>query len=98
MTLVLLGLDSGQDLNRKDTEDFILFPTGIHAPSSDQWCRRYALLKLMNAAEILRRLAQGETDYFKFLTKIRNENSRNIEFETRRYPSLLSNKYLCVLC
>jgi hypothetical protein len=39
-----LGLDSGQDLNRKDTNDFILFPMGIHTPSSNQWFRRYALL------------------------------------------------------
>jgi hypothetical protein len=67
---VLLELDSGEDLNRKDTDDFILFPTGINVLSSDQWCRRYALSKLMNAAEILRRLAQGGTDYFEFLTKI----------------------------
>jgi hypothetical protein len=72
ITLVLLGLDSGQDLNRKDTDDFVLFQTGIHAPSSDQWFRRYALSKLMNAAEILRRLDQRETDYFEFFTQIRN--------------------------
>jgi hypothetical protein len=51
---MLLGLDLAEDLNRKDTKNFILFPTGIHTPSSDQWFRRYALSKLMNAAEILR--------------------------------------------
>jgi hypothetical protein len=67
---VTLGLDSAEDLNRKDTEDFILFPTGIHAPSSDQWCRRYALSNLMNAAEILRRIDQRETGHFEYLTMI----------------------------
>jgi hypothetical protein len=51
----------------------------------------------MNAAQILRRLAQGETDYFEFLIKIRNENSRNIEYETRWYPSRLSKEYLCAI-
>jgi hypothetical protein len=73
MTLGMLGLDSGQDLNRKDTYDFILFPTGIHMLSSDQWFRGYALSKLTNAAEILRRIDQRETDYFKILTNIQNE-------------------------
>jgi hypothetical protein len=53
MILVLLGLDSGKDLNKQDTEDIFLFPTCIHTPSSDQWCRRYALANLMNVAEIL---------------------------------------------
>jgi hypothetical protein len=53
MISVLLGLDSAEDLNRKDTKDFILFPTDINGPSSDQWCRKYALLKLTNVAEIL---------------------------------------------
>jgi hypothetical protein len=69
---VLLGLDSAKELNRKDTKDFILFPTDIHVPSSDQWFRRYALSKLMNAAEILWRIDQRETDNFEFLAKIRN--------------------------
>jgi hypothetical protein len=47
MTLVLLGLDSDEGLNRKDIEGFILFATDIHVPSSNQWFRRYALVKLL---------------------------------------------------
>jgi hypothetical protein len=50
-----LELDSAKGSNRKDIEDFILFPIGIHAPSSDQWFRRYASPKLKNAAGILHR-------------------------------------------
>jgi hypothetical protein len=52
--LVLLWLDFEQESNRKDTEDFLFFPTGIQAPWYDQCFRRYALSKLMNAAGILR--------------------------------------------
>jgi hypothetical protein len=52
--LVLLWLDSNKKLNSKDIDDFLLFPTGVHTPSYDRWFRRYALLKLMNAAGILR--------------------------------------------
>jgi hypothetical protein len=54
MKLVLLWLYSDQQLNSKDIEDFLFFPTGIHATSYDQRFRRYALSKLMNAAGILR--------------------------------------------
>jgi hypothetical protein len=53
MKLILLWLDSDQELNNKDIEDFLLFPTGIHAPLYDQGSRRCALSKLMNAAGIL---------------------------------------------
>jgi hypothetical protein len=65
-----LGLVSAKDLNRKDTKDFILFPTDIYAPSSDQFFRRHALSKLTNIAEILPQIDQRETDYFEFLTMI----------------------------
>jgi hypothetical protein len=41
-------------LNRKDVEDFLTSLTGIHVPSYNQWLRRYALSKLMNADRILR--------------------------------------------
>jgi hypothetical protein len=48
-----MWLDPDQELNRKDIDDFLLFPMGIHVPSYDKWFRRYALSKLMNAAGIL---------------------------------------------
>jgi hypothetical protein len=34
------------------------------------------------------------TDYFKLLTKIRNENSRHFEYQTRRHHPPISNEYL----
>jgi hypothetical protein len=83
---VLLGLDSAQDLNRKDIADFILFPTGIHVPSSDQWFKRYALSNLMNVAEILRRIDQRETYYFEFWSRI--------EMKT---PETLNTKHVDIL-
>jgi hypothetical protein len=49
---VLLWLDSDQELYSKDIEDFLLFPTGIHVPSNDQWFMKYALSKLTNTAGI----------------------------------------------
>jgi hypothetical protein len=39
-------------LYSKDIEDFLLFPTGIHVPSNDQWFMKYALSKLTNTAGI----------------------------------------------
>jgi hypothetical protein len=53
MKLVLLWMDSNKELNSEDIEDFHPFPTSNHAPSNDQWLRRYALEKLTNAAGIL---------------------------------------------
>jgi hypothetical protein len=47
-------MDSDQKLNTKDVEDFF-FAMSIHAPSYNQWYKRYALLKLMDAG-ILRRI------------------------------------------
>jgi hypothetical protein len=38
-----LWLDSDWDLSTKDIEEFLIFPTGIHAPSYDQWFRSYVL-------------------------------------------------------
>jgi hypothetical protein len=54
MNPILLWLDSDQESNSKDIDDFHRFPMGIHMSSYDQWFRRYALSKLMNAAGILR--------------------------------------------
>jgi hypothetical protein len=53
MKLILLWMDLDKESNRKDVENFLRFPMGIHAPSYDQGFRRYALSKLMNAAGIL---------------------------------------------
>jgi hypothetical protein len=36
-------------------------------------------------------------DYFKILTKIQNENSRNFEYQTRRHLPQVSIKYLGAL-
>jgi hypothetical protein len=85
-------------LNRKDIEDFLLFPTDIHMPSYDQWFKRYALSNLKSAAEILRWTDLEEAAYFDFLTNIGNEKSRNSEYKTCRHLPQISNKYLCVLC
>jgi hypothetical protein len=74
-------LDSGHELNRNDIEDFILSPTGIQVPSCDKWFRRYALEKLTDAAEILRRIDRRETDYFKSLTNIRNETQGTLNIK-----------------
>jgi hypothetical protein len=52
----------------------------------------------MNAAEILRRLAQGESDYFEFFDQDLKWKLPKFEYKTRRYPSRLSNEYLCALC
>jgi hypothetical protein len=67
-------------------------------PSYDQWFRRYALLKLMKNAGILSWTDSKQTDYFDFLTKIRNESSRNFEYQTRRHLPQISNEYWCVSC
>jgi hypothetical protein len=40
MKPVLLWLDSDQELNSKGIEDFLFFPTSIHAPLYNQWFRR----------------------------------------------------------
>jgi hypothetical protein len=45
MKLILLWLDYDQESSSKYIEDFILFPIVIHAPSYNQWFRRYALEK-----------------------------------------------------
>jgi hypothetical protein len=55
-------------------------------------------IEVDNVAEILPQIDQRETDYFESLTKTQNENSRNFEHQRRRYPSQLSNEYLCVSC
>jgi hypothetical protein len=70
MQPILLWLNFDKELNRKDIEDILLFPRGIHVPSYDQGFRRYALSKLTNAAGILRWTDLEGTEYFKFLTKI----------------------------
>jgi hypothetical protein len=73
-----------QELSAKDVDDFLLFPTGTHAPSYDQWFRRYALSKLTNAAEILSWIDLEEAYYFEFFTNIQNENSRDFEYHSCR--------------
>jgi hypothetical protein len=85
-------------INRKDIEDFILFPTSIHAPSFDQWFRRYALLKLMNAAGIRRWTDLEAADYFEFLTKIQNEISETLNTKHVVIPSQVFNECLWVSC
>jgi hypothetical protein len=63
----------------------LLLSTGIHSAWYDQWLKRYNLSKFMNAAGILRWMDLEGTDYFEFLTKIQNENSKNFEYQTRRH-------------
>jgi hypothetical protein len=97
MKLVLLWRHSDQDLNSKDIEDFLLFPTGIHTPSYDQWFRRYALSKLMNAAGILRWTDWSELTILNCRPKIINKNSRTLNTKHvdifLRFPS-----NICVPC
>jgi hypothetical protein len=97
MKLVLLWLDSDQELNKGDIEDFLLFPTGLHTPSYDQWFKRYGLSNFTKVAGILHWTDLVETDYFEFFTNIQNENSRNFEYQTCRCLYQFSIKYLHAL-
>jgi hypothetical protein len=97
MKLILLRMNSDQESNNKDIEDFLLFPMGIHAPPYDWQFKRYALSKLVNDAEILRWTDWRELTILNFFTKIQNENSRIFEYQTCRHLPQLSNNYLCVL-
>jgi hypothetical protein len=49
-----LTASSSQKRQIGNIEDFLFLPMGINVPSYGQWFRRYAVWKLMNAAEILR--------------------------------------------
>jgi hypothetical protein len=91
-----LWLDFDQELNIKDVEDFLTFPTGIHMPSYDQWFMN-ALSKLTNAAGILSWIDLEGIDYFKYLTKIQNESCRSLKYEMRRHLPQISDEYLRAL-
>jgi hypothetical protein len=64
-------MNSDQESNNKDIEDFLLFPMGIHAPPYDWQFKRYALSKLVNDAEILRWTDWRELTILNFLPRFK---------------------------
>jgi hypothetical protein len=92
---ILLWLDFDQESNSKDIEDFLFFPMGLHMFSYDQWSRRYALSKLMNAAGILRWTDWKELTISNFLSRFKMKPKESLNTKCVdiffRFPS-----HICV--